>query len=94
MGEAVVVLTPDGGGDQTVPGTDRGAPGDFFTVLQPFAVLVVHRGDHMSESFVGMEEAVASGEQVALHHSNQGVFGEHLNHRSLAGEFTAVEVFR
>jgi len=95
VGEAVVILPPHGGGDQTVPGTDRRTPGSMVDAgFQPLGVLIEHRGDHMGEGFVGMEEAIATGEQIALHHPYQCVLAEHLHHPSVAGQFTAVEVLR
>ena len=95
VGEAVVVLPPHGGGDQAIPGGDRGAPGGMVpAALQPFGVLVEHRGNHMGEGLVGVEEAVATGEEVALHHSHQGVLAEHLHHPATAGQLTAIGIFR
>ena len=62
MGETVVVLAPYGGGDQAIPGANRRPPaGVVNTGFQPFAVLVKHGGDHMSEGFVGVEEAISAG---------------------------------
>ena len=48
----------------------------------------------MGEGFVGVEEAVAPGVEVTLHHSDEGVLGEHLDHGTIPGQFTAVEVCR
>ena len=48
----------------------------------------------MGEGLVGVEEAVAAGEQIALHHPHQGVLGEHLHHPAAAGELAAVHVLR
>ena len=80
MGEAVVILAPDGGGDEQVERGDsaraRAALGD----VQPLGVLVEHRVDDVDEGLVGGEEAVAAGEQVAFQPAFQRVLGEHLHH--------------
>ena len=47
----------------------------------------------MGEGLVGVEEAIPAGEQVAIHHSHQGVLRQHLHHGAVAGQFAAVEVF-
>ncbi len=57
-------------------------------------MLVEHRVDYVRERFVGVEEAVAPGEQVALEPAEQGVLGEHLHHAPVARELAAVGVFR
>ena len=64
--EAVVVLPPDGRGDQQVERRDRRPPRQLAADRQPLGVLVEHRVDDVDEGFVGREEAVAAGEQVAF----------------------------
>jgi len=48
----------------------------------------------MGEGRVGVEEAIAAGEEITLHHAHQGVFAKHLDHPAIAAELAAVEVFR
>ena len=93
MGEAVVVLAPDGGGDEQVERGDGLAPGQVVADLQPLGVLVEHGVDDVHEGLVGREEAVASGEQVAFEHAFHGVLAEHLHDAAVGREFAAVEVF-
>ena len=60
---------------------------------QPLGVLVEHRIDDVDEGFVGGEEAVPAGEQIAFQPAFQRVLGEHLHHAAIRGEFAAVGVF-
>jgi hypothetical protein len=85
VGEAVVVLAPDGGGDQQVDRGDAGAPGDLLADGEPLGVLVVHGVDDVGEGLVGGEEAVAPGEHIALVPALQGVLREHLQHPPVRG---------
>jgi hypothetical protein len=55
-------------------------------------VLVEHRVDDVGKGLVGVEEAVATGEQVALEPPEQRVLGEHLHHPPIARELAAVRV--
>ena len=64
--EAVVVLPPDVRAQQVVERGDGPPPGHVARRLQPLGVLVEHRVDDVDEGLVAAEEAVASGEQVAL----------------------------
>ena len=94
MREAVVILTPDGGGDQQIQRGDRGAPGDIeLGFVQPFGMLVNHRVDDVNERLIGGEEAVPSGQQIAFEPAFQGVFAEHLHDPAVARELAAVGVF-
>ena len=47
----------------------------------------------MGEGFVGVEEAVPAGEQIAFEPALQRVLGEHLHHAAVARELAAVGVF-
>ncbi len=67
MRKAVVILTPDGGRQQDVLGSDRGAPRHVvLRDVQPLGVLVEHRIDDMGKGFIGMEKAMPAGEQISL----------------------------
>jgi len=48
----------------------------------------------MGEGLVGVEEAIATGEEVTLHHPHQGVLAEHLHHPAAATQITAIGIFR
>jgi hypothetical protein len=60
VGEAVVVLPPDGGGRSADFRDEIGSPPGACMVadIQPLGVLVEHRIDHMGKGFVGVEEAM------------------------------------
>ena len=60
MGEAVVVLSPDGSCEKDVEGGDLDTPFDFIALLNPFAVLVDHRVDDVNEGFVTVEKTMSS----------------------------------
>ena len=95
MSEAVVILPPDQRSDEDVDGRHRRAPVEFFLrFLQPFGVLVEHRIDHVHEGFVGGEEAVAAGENVAFEPAFKRVLAEHLHDASRDVELAAVGIFR
>ncbi len=86
VGEAVVVLAPDVGGEQVVEGGDRRAPGQFAGGLQPLDVLGDHGVDDVGEGLVGGEEAVAAGEEVPLQPALADVFGQDLHDPAVAGQ--------
>ena len=91
--EAVVVLPPDGRGDQQVERRDRRPPGQLATHGQPLGVQVEHRVDDVDEGFVGREEAVAAGEQIAFEPAFQRVLREHLQDAAVGRQLAAVGVF-
>ena len=94
MREPVVVLPPDGGGEQDVLGRHRHAPRDVVLAdVQPLGVLVDHGIDHVRERFVGVEQPVPSGEQIPLQPADQRVLGQHLHHAPVRRQFAAVGVF-
>jgi hypothetical protein len=64
-----------------------------FADIQPLGVLVEHGIDHVGKGFVGVEEAVATRQQIALQPALQGVLTEHFHHPSILGEFAAIHVF-
>ena len=95
MREAVVILAPHGRGQQNVLRCDRSAPGHVVLAdVEPLRVLVEHRVDDVRERFVGMEEAMPSGEQIAFEPTEQRVLGEHLHDASVARKLAAVGVLR
>src|SRR5665647_3802533 len=66
VGEPVVVLLPNVGGEQVVQRGDVAPPGKLRCDLEPFGVLVEHRVDDVDECLVAVEQPVSSGEQVPL----------------------------
>ena len=55
MGEPVVILLPDMGGEKIVQRGDFPAPGQFRSHLQPLGVLAEHRIDDADESLIAVE---------------------------------------
>ena len=95
MREPVVVLPPDRRGQQDVLRRDRRAPRHVVLAdVQPLGVLVEHRVDDVGERLVGVEEAVAPGEQIALEPAEQRVLRQHLHDAAVARELAAVGVLR
>ena len=72
--EAVVILAPHGRGNKQVERGYRRPPGQLATHGEPLGVHVEHGVDDVDEGFVGGEETVAAGEQVAFQPALQGVF--------------------
>ena len=62
-------------------------------LFEPLGVLVEHGVDDVDEGFVGGEEAVAAGEDVAFEPAFEGVLAEHLHDAAVGGEVAAVGVF-
>ena len=82
--EAVVVLTPDVARQQNVEAADGGAPRNLaLGGLEPLAVLVNHRVDHMDKALVGAPHAGAAGEYVGLEEALALMLGQLLH--DLAG---------
>ena len=63
-------------------------------LLQPFGVLVVHRIDDVDERFVGVEQAVAAGQEIAFEPAFERVLAEHLHDAAIGSDVCAVGVFR
>ncbi len=93
MREPVMILPPDGGGDQQIQRSDGIPPGKVIADLQPFRVLVEHRVDDVDEGFVRREESVATSEQVTFQHSFESVLAQHLHDAAVRGEVASVIVF-
>ena len=66
MREAIVILTPDVRGEQVVQRGNRLPPRQGGCDLQPLGMLVKHGVDDVDEGLVAIEDAVATGEQVAF----------------------------
>src|ERR1700730_698019 len=86
VGETIVVLAPDMGGEQVVEGSNGLTPGNGTGGLQPFGVLVEHGVDDVNEGFVAREQAVAAGEEIALEPALAHVLAEDLHHPAVGGE--------
>ena len=77
VGEAVVILLPDMGGEQVIQRGDIPPPRQLRGDLQPLGVLVEHRVDDVDERLVAVEQAVPAGQQVALEPAFALVLAEH-----------------
>ena len=66
MGKAVVVLLPYIGGQNQVQRSDLLSPWQLIADLEPLRVLGDHRVHHANKGFIAREEAMSSGEQIAL----------------------------
>ena len=86
MGEAVVILPPDVGGQQIIQRRDFAPPGQARRDLEPLGVLVEHRIDDVDERFVAVEEAVPAGEQIAFEPAFALMLAEHFHHAAAGGE--------
>ncbi len=86
VAEAVVVLAPDMAGQKVIQARDRSPPRNVVGDLEPLGVLVEHRVDDVDERLVAVEQAVPTGEQVALQPTLALVLGQHLDHAAGAGE--------
>jgi hypothetical protein len=92
VGEAVVILAPHRRGDEQVERRQVGPPGQVAADLQPLGVLVEHGIDDVREGFVGREEAVPPGEQIAFQPAFQRVLGQHLHHAAVGAKLGPVAV--
>ena len=86
MREAVVILPPDMARQQIVQRRDRLPPRQSARDLQPLGVLVEHRIDDVRKRLVGIEQTVASGQQVALEPSLALVLAQNLEHAAVRRE--------
>jgi hypothetical protein len=77
VGEAVMVLLPDVGGEQVVQRGDLPPPRQLRGDLEPLGVLVEHRVDNVDERLVAVEQAVPPGQQVAFQPALALVLAEH-----------------
>ena len=66
MGKAVVILLPYIGGQNQVQRSDLLSPWQLIADLEPLRVLGDHRVHHANKGFIAREEAMPSGEQIAL----------------------------
>src|SRR6266436_9248346 len=84
MAEAVVILTPDVGGEQIVQRRDGPTPWNVASDFEPFRVLVEHGIDDVDEGFVAGEETVASGEEITFEPTLAKMFAEDLDDAAIA----------
>jgi hypothetical protein len=94
MGETVVVLPPDQGGDQEVEGGYLGPPGQLIALFQPLGMLVEHGVDYVDERLIAVDETVPTAQDVTLQPSFHGVLTEHLHDPALKGQLASVGVLR
>ena len=93
MGKAIVILAPDGRGDQQIDGGNGFAPWQFAGDRQPFRVLIDHGIDHMHKGFVGGEKAVTAAEYVTFIPTLQRMFRQHFQHTPIRAQMTTLLIF-
>jgi hypothetical protein len=93
VGEAVVILAPDGGRYQQVERGNLASPGEFVADRKPLRVLIEHGIDHMREGLVGRKKSVPAAEQITFEHAFDGVLAEHFDDAAIGRQFAAVAVF-
>ena len=79
MCEAVVVLPPDVRRQQVIQGRDRPPPRQFQAHFQPLRMLGEHGVDDADERLVAIEQAVPTGEQIALQPAFALMLAQHLH---------------
>ena len=77
VSKAVVVLLPDMGGQHIVERGDLLPPGELVADLKPLGMLGEHGVHDADKGLIGVEEAVAAGEQIALQHALAHMLREH-----------------
>ena len=77
VGEAVVILLPDVGGEQIVQRGDLPAPRQFRRYLQPLGVLAEHGVDDANEGLIAVEQPVPAGQQITFQPTLALVLAEH-----------------
>ena len=90
MGEAVVVLPPDMGGQQIIQRSDRPPPRKAARHFQPLGVLIEHRIHDVNESLVAGEEAMPAGQQIAFQPALAHVLAQHLHHAAIRRQMLVV----
>src|SRR5208283_3334408 len=91
--ETVVVLAPNRGCDQEVQRGYFSTPRHVVTDREPLRVLVEHGVNDVNKGFIGGEEAISPGKQIAFEHSLHGVLAEHLDHTSVGRKLAAILIF-
>ena len=90
--EAVVVLSPDVGGEEVIKRGDFSTPWEVGGDFEPFGVLVKHGVYNMNKCLVAVEEAVASGEQIAFEPAFALMLAEHFHDAAGGGEEGVVDL--
>ena len=78
------------GSEKVIQGCNRPAPGQLIGAGEPFGVLVGHRIDDVHKRFITAEQAVPTGQQVALQPALTQMLGEHLHHPAARGQMFVV----
>src|SRR5579872_3018236 len=77
MGEAIMILPPDGRSNEEIQRRNRVAPRKMPEYFEPLRVLVEHGIDDMYEGLIAGKKAMAAGQQIAFEHSFQRVLAQH-----------------
>jgi hypothetical protein len=80
VGEAIGILSLDGGDKENIEGRALDTPLDFIALLNLFAMLIYHGVDDADEWFVAVEKTMPSGENITLEPTFTGVLTEHFHH--------------
>ena len=86
VGEAVVVLPPDVGGQQVVQRRDLSPPGEAQCHLEPLGMLIEHGIDDVDERLVAVEHPMPTGQEIAFQPALALVLRKHFHHASLGRE--------
>ena len=92
MGEAVMILLPDGGSHDQVQGRQLLPPGQLVADLQPLGMLRRHGIDDPGEGFIGGEESVPAGQQITLQPALAHMLGQHGVHHAAVGRQMVVRL--
>jgi hypothetical protein len=86
MGEAIVHLLPDVGGEEVIEGGDGRAPGEASGDLEPLGVLIEHGIHDVDEGLIAVEETVSTGEQITFEPALTLMLAEHLHDATVPGQ--------
>ena len=92
MGEPVVVLPPNGRGDQKVERGYRSPPRNLVADGQPLGMLVEHRVDDVNKGLIRRKEAMPSREQVAFEPAFESMLRQHFHDPAVRAEVAAAAV--
>ena len=84
MSETVVILPPYVTCKEDIQAGKLVSPRDFLGYLVPFRMLVEHTRDDVNEGFVGVEQSMTTGEQIALKPPFTLMFRENFQNTSIS----------
>ena len=84
MSETIVILPPYVTCKEDIQTGKIVSPRDFLGYLVPFRMLVEHTRDDVNKGFVGVEQSMATGEQIALKPALALMFRENFQNTSIS----------